>query len=111
MVRDLIAAFLRSAGYDVRTSVDGEEGFALFRRSWRDIDLVVLDLAMPKMGGRDTFLAMRDIHPDVRVLLVSGYSMEGEAQELLSAGAMGFLQKPFKRAQLLDLVADALVRH
>jgi CheY-like chemotaxis protein len=72
------------------------------------VDLVILDMVMPRMGGKDAFLALRRINPQVKVLLVSGYSVEGEAQMLLQEGAKGFLQKPFRRAELAQAVANAL---
>ena len=64
---------------------------------------------MPKVGGRETFRAMRDIDPDVKVVLSSGYSLEGQAQEMLDKGALGFIHKPFRQAELSRVVAEALI--
>jgi CheY-like chemotaxis protein len=74
------------------------------------VDLVILDMVMPEMGGRDTFLAMRRINPQVRALLSSGYSLNGEAQGILNEGVLGFVGKPYCRAELSRSVAETLLR-
>ena len=81
---------------------------AHYRKAWREIEFVLLDMVMLKLGGRDTFLAMRAINPSIRALLVSGYSLDGEAQSILDAGVLGFLQKPFTKADLAQAIAAAL---
>lgn len=100
LVAEVSKEILAGLGYRVTVRGDGLEGLATFREAWRAVDLVILDMVMPRLGGKDTFLAMRAIHPGVKVLLISGYSVEGEAQQLLHAGAMGFLQKPYRGAEL-----------
>ena len=64
------------------------------------IDLVLLDMVMPVMGGGETFDRMKEINTNVKVLLSSGYSLEGEAKEILERGCDAFIQKPFKMEQL-----------
>jgi PAS domain S-box-containing protein len=103
-VRDLLGDMLRRAGCEVRTCQDGIEAIALFSEVWREIDVVILDMVLPRMGGRDIFAALRRIDPKINVLLVSGYSLDGETQSLLDAGARGFLEKPFHLATLLQMV-------
>ncbi len=100
-VRELLRQMLARAGCQVRTSQDGAEALALFAREGRDIDVVILDLMMPRMSGRDVFAALRRLDPGVKVLVASGYSLDGEAQALLDDGAIGFLQKPFELGTLL----------
>jgi PAS domain S-box-containing protein len=100
-VRGLIREMLERAGCQVRTAQDGAEAVDLFREDWRAIDVVILDLMMPRMSGRDVFAALRQIDPDAKILVASGYSVDGEARALLDAGAIGFLQKPFELATLL----------
>lgn len=75
-----------------------------------DIDIVILDMMMPKMGGREVFQALKTIKPDVKVLLWSGYSHEGFAaiDDLLKADAMGFVQKPFTKQTIALAIRKAL---
>jgi DNA-binding NarL/FixJ family response regulator len=68
---------------------------------------VVLDLAMPTLGGHDVFLRLRGINPDVRAVVASGFSLDGEAQAVLDAGARAFVQKPFDRQALARAIAQA----
>jgi len=108
-VRELATDQLSSLGYRVTTCCDGEEAVAYYRGAWEEVDLVVLDMIMPRMGGRETFLALRRINPRVRILLVSGHSLDGEAQRILDEGGLGFVQKPFDRTQLARAVGKALM--
>jgi PAS domain S-box-containing protein len=103
-VRDLIRDMLVRAGCEVKTCQDGLEAVEHFVQAWREIDVVILDMMLPKMSGRDIFAALRRIDPAVKVLLASGYSLDGEAQALLDQGARGFLEKPFHVSTLLEKV-------
>jgi len=105
MIRDIGRAVLESAGFDVLEAEDGEAALDLFRGRWREIDLVVLDLTMPRMSGQDTFHGMADIHPHVRILFSSGYSAENLVG---TEGAIGLLPKPYRPQILLDTVRSAL---
>jgi two-component system, cell cycle sensor histidine kinase and response regulator CckA len=71
---------------------------------------VLLDLVMPEMGGRDAFLAMRQINPQIRALLSSGYSFNIEIQRLRDEGVLAFVDKPYRQAELSKSVAEALSR-
>ncbi|MBN2711866.1 MAG: transporter substrate-binding domain-containing protein [Planctomycetes bacterium] len=108
VVRELGSEMLRDLGYKVVTARDGKEAVKYYARSWRHIDLVILDMVMPVMSGRDTFIAMREINPDIRAILSSGYSINGEAQSILDDGVMEFVGKPFVQAQLSDAIARVL---
>ena len=88
--------------------LDSAEALACFKREHAGIDLVVLDMVMPELGGRDTFRELRKIDPDVKVVLSSGYSLDGEAQAVLDDGALAFIQKPFRVADLARTVARCL---
>jgi two-component system, cell cycle sensor histidine kinase and response regulator CckA len=72
--------------------------------------LVILDMVMPEMGGRDAFIAMRQINPRLRALLSSGYSLNGEAQDILDEGVLAFIGKPYRHNELSEAVAEALAR-
>jgi signal transduction histidine kinase/CheY-like chemotaxis protein len=108
IVAEVARGLLDTLHYQVTVCRDGVEAVEVYGTAWPTVDLVILDMVMPRMGGKDTFLALRGINPQVKVLLVSGYSIEGEAQMLLQEGAKGFLQKPFRRADLAQAVAKAL---
>ena len=102
------STFLASLNYRVTVCEDGADCLEFFAREWQDVDLVILDLVMPGIGGQEAFQALRRIHPEVKVLLISGFNLEDEARQLLKAGALGYLQKPFRRYELAIAVARAL---
>lgn len=91
---------LNNLGYKVNVCHNGKEAVRFYKKNWKKIDLVILDMIMPVMNGRDAFIAMKKINPGVKALLTSGYSLDGEAQAIIDKGVMGFLQKPFKKDEL-----------
>jgi two-component system cell cycle sensor histidine kinase/response regulator CckA len=107
-IREVAADILGSYGYRVCLAADGEEGISFFRREFRRIDLVILDMIMPRQGGRETFLELRKIDPKVRVLFSTGYSQNGKVSEILALGVKGFIQKPYQVKDLLAKVRDIL---
>ncbi len=109
-VRDVCTAMLRTLGYDVSTASDGREGVDHYRRFGKDIDLVIVDMVMPNLGGRDCFLRIKAMNPEVRAVLSTGFSMDGAVQEIMKEGITGFIQKPFRLEQLSHVVAKALER-
>ncbi|HCE42805.1 MAG TPA: hypothetical protein DET40_04600 [Lentisphaeria bacterium] len=108
IVRDMVAKMLRSFGHKVVICKDGLEALEYYKQSWSKIDLVVLDMMMPRMNGRDSFIGMRTVNPDIRAVLMSGYSIDEEVQSLLDAGMKGFIQKPFNTKELNKEVESAL---
>jgi PAS domain S-box-containing protein len=108
MIRDVTSDLLVELGHEVTTCKDGAEAVATYRSNWQQIDMVILDMVMPNMSGRDTFIAMREINPEVKVMLSSGYSVEGEAQSILDEGALAFVQKPFGVERLARTVEEIL---
>ncbi|MBN2704586.1 MAG: PAS domain S-box protein [Pontiellaceae bacterium] len=107
-VRSTAQAMLENLGYRVLIAENGRQGLDLFRQKSNTIDLVILDMIMPEMNGKDCFLAMKEIQSDVRVILSSGFSRDDEVAAMKSAGLRGFIQKPFRLAQLAQTVQDAL---
>lgn len=91
---------LRKLGYEVLTASSGPRALELAQIHAKELKLVILDLVMPGMGGAETFDALRNIAPELKVLLVSGRSDDGEVQALLSRGCSGFIGKPFDVATL-----------
>ena len=108
LVCDLLREQLGGLGYRVLACVDVEAAVICYRRLWRSIDLVVLDMLMPKKSGLELFLEMKAINPEVRAIIASGFSLQGEAQEALDQGVMGFIPKPFAQAHLARVVGEAL---
>ncbi len=91
---------LTGLGYKVLSATDGRQALTIYSNHPNQIDLVILDLIMPNMTGKDTFLKLKSINPDLKVLLSSGYSMNDEAMEIMGKGCNGFIQKPFSVVQL-----------
>jgi two-component system, cell cycle sensor histidine kinase and response regulator CckA len=107
-VRDLASRILDRAGYRVLTAGDGCSALELYEKERKNISLVILDLIMPKMGGRQCFEKLRMIEPKVKVVFASGYSDTESKEELIEAGGGGFVGKPFQMARLLSTVRKVL---
>jgi PAS domain S-box-containing protein len=107
VVRNLAVKILTNAGYRVTACADGQEAVALYRDGAAEFDLVLLDMMMPNMHGKDVFAAIKQINPQVRVLLMSGYC-DSNVQEVLDQGIKGFIPKPFRSKQLLQKIREAL---
>jgi PAS domain S-box-containing protein len=110
MLRELGNDLLRSLGYQTTACKDGQEAVEYYQGHWQEIDLVILDMIMPRMNGRDAFKAMHQINPEVRAILSSGYSINGKAQEILDDGVMAFVGKPFKRQELAATIAQIMTK-
>jgi CheY-like chemotaxis protein len=108
MLRNLAQGALERWGYRVLTAADGEEAMAAFREHGAEIDLVLLDLTMPKLSGLQVQEALRQVAPDVRILFTSGRATQGDIDCLLEAGARGFLAKPFMPEELVQKVRQTL---
>ncbi len=102
------ARLLQKLGYEVLTAPGGRQAIELVRRYGTKISLVLLDMTMPEMSGRQTYGTLQKISPDIKVLLSSGCSVEGQAQKLLDSGCNGFIQKPFDAAVLSAKVREIL---
>jgi signal transduction histidine kinase/ActR/RegA family two-component response regulator len=99
---------LEALGYRVLVAEDGPQALEKFQRSGDTIDLVVLDMVMPNMNGGEVFDRIRSIDSEMKVLLASGYSLSGEAEEIMQRGCNGFIQKPFDAAQLSRKIRSVL---
>jgi signal transduction histidine kinase/CheY-like chemotaxis protein len=100
IVLDVSREILEFLGYKVFAVSNGQEALAVYREKGNEIDLVLLDMVMPGMSGGETFDFLRQIHPEIKVILSSGYSINGQAKEILDRGCKGFLQKPFHLEKL-----------
>jgi PAS domain S-box-containing protein len=108
MIIDIGQEVLKALGYSVLIATGGKEAVELYKKTWDKIDMVLLDMVMPDMGGGETYDRMREINPDIKVLLLSGYSIDGQAKEILDRGCDGFIQKPFNMRQLSQMIRDVL---
>ncbi len=108
MVRRAAGAMLEQYGYTVLLVQDGQRAIDLFRRVGDQISLVLLDLTMPVMSGEETLRQLKNIRPEVRVVLSSGYN-EIEAVQHFSEGLNGFIQKPYTPSQLAEKMKAALL--
>ena len=108
MVLEAGKELLTHLGYEVLLAENGQEALELYKKNHDKIDLVLLDMVMPVMGGGEAFDRMKEINTNVKVLLSSGYSLEGEAKEILKRGCDAFIQKPFKLEQLSQKLREIL---
>ncbi len=108
IVLGVAKAFLESAGYTVLTAADGEEALRVFGEHNDGIGLALLDVMMPKLGGRAVFESIRQTHPQMSVLFASGYSLNAIHTNFVLDEGMTLIQKPYQRANLLRKVREAL---
>ena len=108
MIIDVVKALLEELGYTVFLAKNGTEATETYKKNWEKIDLVILDMIMPGMSGSETFDRLKEINPDMKVLLSSGYSMDGQADEILNRGCDGFIQKPIRIADLSQKLREIL---
>ena len=102
---------LKSMGYKVVTAKSGKEAIDIFSNADRlatSLDLVILDMIMPDMGGGETCDRLRKVNPHVKILLSSGYGIDGQAAEILKRGCNGFIQKPFNLSDLSESIRMVL---
>ncbi|MFH1983093.1 MAG: ATP-binding protein [Pseudomonadota bacterium] len=107
-VLDVGCQMLERLGYRVKSAGDSSQAIDLFRRYHAEIDAVILDMIMPGVGGGETFDLLLGISPGVKVLLSSGYSLDGQAEEILRRGCRGFIQKPFSIQTLSTKIREIL---
>ena len=108
MVAEVTGELLTSLGYRVYIAGSGQEAVAVYMTKRNEIDLVILDMIMPGLSGGETFDRLRTVDPEVKVLLSSGYSIDGEANTIMERGCNGFLQKPFQLQKLSGKLREVL---
>jgi CheY-like chemotaxis protein len=108
LILDVGEAMLKKLGYTVFTADNGNDGIRIYEENRSAIDMVILDLIMPGMNGELTFEELRKRNPGVKVLLSSGYSINGQAVNIMEKGCMGFIQKPFDFNTLSQKIRDVL---
>ncbi len=108
MILDVARQMLLSLGYNVLTADSGGPALEIYSKDHARIDLVILDMIMPLMSGSKVFEGLKEIDPAVRVLLSSGYSINGQAMDILARGCRGFIQKPFTIMELALKIREIL---
>ncbi len=99
---------LEVLGYEALTANSGVQALALYKENGRRIDIVILDMIMPGMGGSETFNKLKMINPDVKVILASGYTLNEEASAIMARGCNGFMHKPFNLNVLSQKLNEVL---
>jgi PAS domain S-box-containing protein len=105
---DVMKELLERLGYTVLTAQSGKKAIELYRAHRSVIRLVILDMIMPGMNGKETLAVLKEIDKNVCILLSSGYSLNGEASKIMEMGCRGFIQKPFRIEELSQRIREAL---
>jgi CheY-like chemotaxis protein len=108
MIIDVGREMLKKIGYEVLVATSAKSAIELYKTHQEEIDLVILDMVMPDMGGGETYNMLKDFDPDIKVLLSSGYSINGEATKILERGCNGFIQKPFTMVDFSQKIRGVL---
>ncbi|MBD3216436.1 MAG: PAS domain S-box protein [Candidatus Lokiarchaeota archaeon] len=107
-IRDSTAELLGGLGYEVACCSNGQEAVEYYSANQQQVDAVILDMVMPKMGGLDCYRRLKTLNPDVKVLVASGYGEQKEQDAIMNEGAKGFMIKPFRMADLSRALAAVL---
>ncbi len=99
---------LAALGYKVMVAGSGKQAIEVFKEEHGEIDMVILDMIMPGVGGGEVYDRIKAISPNVKVLLSSGYSIDGQAEKILKRGCNGFIQKPFNIKELSEKIREIL---
>ncbi|MFH0823175.1 MAG: ATP-binding protein [Pseudomonadota bacterium] len=108
IIRAVLSDMLREMGYSVLTAVDGQEGLEVYRERRDDIDLVIMDMIMPRLNGKEAFAEMKKINPLLRAILSTGFCHAATAEEAVFDGIIACIQKPFHMEELSRAIAQAL---
>ena len=110
IIRSTAELMLQRLGYTVLLGEDGADGLAVYLENRSEIDLVILDMIMPKMDGRECFHKLKQLDPDVKIILASGFSRESDLDGLKEDGLKGFLRKPFRMSELSSHCTKFIVK-
>jgi two-component system cell cycle sensor histidine kinase/response regulator CckA len=111
LIADVGNQMLKKLGYEVLLARGGEEATEVYKQNQDRIDMVILDMIMPDMSGGETYLKLKQINPEIKVLLSSGYSLNTQASEILKQGCDGFIQKPFDLEELSQRIREILAQN
>jgi len=110
LVRTTASYLLEDHGYKTLTAMDGLEAIELYRKYSREIDLIVLDIIMPRMNGREAFAHLLEINPKVRILISSGFAKDADIEAFKTMATCDFIRKPYARQEFLHAIAELLKR-
>jgi len=108
VIIDVCKEILKALGYKVLIASGGIKALEIYKKNKDKINIVILDMIMPGVGGGEAYDRMKEINPDIKVLLSSGYSIDGQAADILKRGCNGFIQKPFNMKQLAEKIREIL---
>jgi DNA-binding NtrC family response regulator len=108
VVLNLLKASLERLGYRVLAAADGDEALSVYQRYRDEVGVVVTDMVMPRMNGEQLIKALRTANPKIRVAVITGYPLSGEARDLLVKGNIRWLQKPVRMVEVAELVQRSL---
>ena len=107
-IRHMLKEVFEFKGYQVLAAANGQEGLEIYDEFTGQIDLVILDVVMPVMGGHSTFQEIRDRKGDQKIIIISGYSEQNESEDILLKGAQAFMHKPFHLGDIVKQVEEVL---
>ena len=107
-VMDVSRKLLKRLGYSILEARTGKEAVHIAKTFEGEIHLAILDIVIPDMGGKAIYHAIKEARPDLKVIVCSGYSMDGPAQEIIDSGAHGFIQKPLDLLKLSEKLNEVL---
>lgn len=110
IIQVMAKAVLENMGYSVIIANNGKEALDIYLNMQDNIDLVILDMIMPEMNGKECFKQLKKINKDVKVILSSGFSQESDIEELKLAGLNGFIRKPYNTAEISKIISNILYR-
>jgi PAS domain S-box-containing protein len=110
VLQELVKTMLEMGGYRVLTANDGEEGIEIYRKNKEEISIVLTDLGLPKLGGFEAFLKMKEINPNVKAIIASGYFDPDQKVDMLKADIKDFVQKPYRPNEVLKILREVLDR-
>ena len=108
MVINVSREILDTLGYRVIVARNGQEAIDIYKARQEEIDLVILDMIMPGMGGSEIFNVLKEINPRIKVILSSGYSIDGRPANMLDRGCRAFIQKPYSMGDLSQKIRGVL---
>ena len=111
VIRNSATNILKECGYRVILAFDGLEAEEIYKNRHKEINMVLLDMVMPKISGKDTYIKLRAINNEVKVLLSSGFKQDERVQSVMEMGINGFIQKPYTIGGLSQAVNEILIKN
>ncbi len=108
VIREVTREMLESLGYKVLSADSGHDAILQYKKHKERIELIILDMIMPGMNGNEAYKVLKDINPDVPIILSSGYSADGQAREMMDTGVSAFLQKPYLMQDLSFTIREVI---